>query len=166
MMMKKTTYIILAMALFFASSALYAKNLVGIYSGWAAFSEIDKKHCYAIAQPSEVVGRDSEKGKASLIIGFWPAQSKNYQIYVRFSRVRSANSIVTISAGGRRFRLNGNGNEAWAKDKRMDLAIVAAMRSSASLSVQSIGRDGRGIVDVYELRGAASAIDAAALACK
>jgi hypothetical protein len=47
----------------------------------------------------------------------------------------------------------------------MDLAIVAAMRSATSLSVESIGKDGRSIVDAYTLRGAPSAIDAAALGC-
>lgn len=155
-----------ALGAFIAPSAAYAKDLIGIFTGWAAFSQSDEKHCYAIAQPTEIVGRDSQKGNSSLIIGFWPEQSKHYQIYVRFSRDRSSNSAVTLSAGGRRFSLNGNRTEAWAKDKRMDLAIVAAMRSSASLSVQSIGRDGRAIVDAYKLRGAASAIDAAALACK
>jgi hypothetical protein len=31
--------------------------------------------------------------------------------------------------------------------------------------VQSIGRDGRNIIDAYRTRGAASAIDAAALGC-
>lgn len=156
----------IVLPIFMLSAAAHAKDLIGIYSGWAAFLESGEKQCYAIAQPTEVVGRDSQKGNSSFIIGFWPERGQNYQIYVRFSRERSTNSAVTLSAGGRRFRLDGNRTEAWAKDKRMDLAIVAAVRSSASLSIESIGRDGRAIVDAYKLRGAASAIDAAALACK
>ncbi len=145
-----------------------AKVLINIFSGWAVFAENDSaaKHCYAIAQPTELAGRDSLKGNSSFIIGFWPQRSQNYQIYVRFSRERSSNSIVTLSAGGRRFRLDGNRVEAWARDKPMDMAIIAALRSSASMSIESIGRDGRAIVDAYKLRGAATAIDAAALACK
>ncbi len=165
----KYRYISLIIAAALASvplSTAMAKDLIGIYQGWAAFAEPDDASCYAIAQPTEVVGRDSQKGNSAFTVGFWPEKYQNYQIYVRFSRDRSSNSIVTLSAGGRRFRLDGNRTEAWAKDQRMNMAIIAAMRASASMSITSIGRDGRAIVDVYRLRGAASAIDSAALACK
>jgi hypothetical protein len=64
-----------------------------------------------------------------------------------------------------RFRLKADSNAAWAADRRTDLAIIAAMRSATSLSIETIGRDGRSIVDAYALRGAPSAIDAAALGC-
>lgn len=47
----------------------------------------------------------------------------------------------------------------------MDAAIVAAIRSAKSMTIESIGRDGRPIVDAYLLRGAATAIDAASLGC-
>ena len=87
------------------------------------------------------------------------------QLYVRLSRDRSANSGVTLTAGGRRFRLQANSNAAWAADRRMDLAIIAAIRSATSLSIETIGSDGKSIVDAYALRGAPSAIDAAALGC-
>jgi len=162
----KRIYILLsALIITLVPAALNAKSLIGIYSGWAAFSEPSENYCYAIAQPSEVIGRDSEKGNSSFTVSFWPQQSRNYQIYIRFSRDRSSNSRVTLSAGGRSFRLRGNRTEAWGKDKRMNLAIIAAMRSSASMSIESIGRDGRAIVDAYKLRGAASAIDGAAFEC-
>ncbi len=168
-MKRKKIFIMMSALLAMLLPAMaHAKDLVNIFSGWAVFSENDSgaKHCYAIAQPTELVGRDSLKGNSAFIIGFWPERSQNYQIYVRFSRERSSNSVVTLSAGGRRFRLDGNRVEAWAKDKRMDMAIIAALRSSASMSIESIGRDGRAIVDAYKLRGAATAIDSAALACK
>lgn len=165
----KRIYIAISALILILSPAMaQAKDLVSIFSGWAVFSQSDGggKHCYAISQPAEVVGRDSLKGNSSFIIGFWPQRKQSYQIYVRFSRERSSNSVVTLSAGGRRFRLNGNRIEAWSKDARMDMAIIAALRSSASMSIESIGRDGRAIVDAYKLRGAATAIDSAALACK
>lgn len=168
-MKRKKTYMMMsALALALLPAMAQAKDLINIFSGWAVFSQNDGggKHCYAIAQPTELVGRDSLKGNSSFIVGFWPQRAQNYQIYVRFSRERSSNSVVTLSAGGRRFRLDGNRVEAWSKDKRMDMAIIAALRGSASMSIESIGRDGRAIVDAYKLRGAATAIDAAAFACK
>ena len=140
-----------------------AKDRLGVYHSWAAFRDTEPPRCYAIAAPEETVGTATRK--AYLSVGFWPKRGVSHQIYVRMSRERSSNSVITLSAGGRRFRLKGEGSSGWATDRRMDLAIIAAMRSATSLSVESIGRDGRSIVDAYSVRGAPSAIDAAALGC-
>ena len=58
--------------------------------------------------------------------------------------------------GGKRFPLVAGGADAWAPDPRTDAAIVAAMRSADRMRVGG---------DSYALRGAATAIDAATLAC-
>ena len=145
------------------AAPLAAKDRLGVYQSWAAFRDAQTPRCYAIAAPEETVGTPDRN--AYISIGFWPKRGVSHQIYVRLSRERSTNSVITLSAGGRRFRMKGKGSSGWATDRRMDLAIVAAMRNATSLSVESIGRDGRSIVDAYALRGAPSAIDAAALGC-
>ncbi|HEX7851932.1 MAG TPA: hypothetical protein VF485_19525, partial [Sphingomonas sp.] len=71
-----------------------------------------------------------------------------------------------LSIGERRFDLVAGADDAWAPDARTDSAIVAAMRSGRSMSVEGLGRDGSAFADVYTLSGAATAIDAAALACR
>lgn len=145
------------------TAPLSAKDRLGVYQGWAAFRDPDAPRCYAIAAPDETLRKPTLA--AYLSIGFWPKRQITHQIYVRLSRSRSPNSGVTLSAGGRRFKLKAAGETAWATDRRMDLAIVAAIRSATSLSIETIGTDGRSIVDAYSLRGAPSAIDAAALGC-
>ena len=142
---------------------LLAKDRLGVYQGWAAFRDPAMPRCYAISAPDETLRTPTRP--AFMAIGFWPKRGITHQIYVRMSRDRSVNSGVTLSAGGRRFRLKAAGETVWATDRRMDMAIVAAMRSSTSLSIEAIGDDGRSIVDAYSLRGAPSAIDAAALGC-
>ncbi len=153
----------LVLAVTALAAPLAAKDRLGVYQGWAAFRDPETPRCYAIAAPEETVGRETRG--AYLSIGFWPKRGVTHQIHVRLSRERSTNSGITLSAGGRRFRLTGSDSNGWATDRRMDLAIIAAMRSATSLSIESIGRDGRSIVDAYSLRGAPSAIDAAALGC-
>lgn len=140
-----------------------AKDRLGVYQNWAAFRDAETPRCYAISMPERTTKGKTRNGYLS--VGFWPEKRVTHQIYVRLSRDRSNNSAITISVGGRRFRLTATPTGGWATDRRMDLAIIAAMRSSASLSVESIGRNGRTIVDAYALRGAPSAIDAAALGC-
>lgn len=91
--------------------------------------------------------------------------SKSARSCIRLSRTRASDAPVLLSLGERRFRLAAGEGDAWAADARMDAAIVAAMRSATSMSVSSVGRDGRPFADTYALRGAATAIDAAALGC-
>jgi hypothetical protein len=152
--------LVAALGLALMAAPLLAKERLGAYHAWAAFKDTEIPRCYAIGAPEQSSGKG---GYVS--IGFWPRSGQTHQIYVRLSRTRSATAGVTLSAGGRRFRLSPDGNGGWAKDRAMDLAIIAAIRASQSLSVQSTGRNGSNIIDAYALRGAASAIDAAALGC-
>jgi hypothetical protein len=142
------------------AAPLLAKDRLGAYQSWAAFKDPEAPRCYAIGSPEQSSGDGGY-----LSVSFLPGRGITYQVYVRLSRNRRADAGITLTAGGRRFRLTADGNGGWAKDRAMDLAIVAAMRSSQSLSVQSSGVNGGNIIDAYALRGAASAIDAAALGC-
>ena len=150
----------LAATLLIAAAPLMAKERLGAYQSWAAFKDAEIPRCYAIGSPDESSGTG---GYVS--VGFWPKRGLSHQLSVRLSRTRSANAGITLSVGGRRFQLTIDGNTGRAKDRAMDLAIIAAMRSAGSLSVQSTGVNGGTITDAYALRGVASAIDAAALGC-
>lgn len=142
------------------AAPLIAKDRLGAYQGWAAFKDAEVPRCYAIGSPDEAIGSGGY-----LSVGFWPKRGLSHQVYVRLSITRASNAGITLTVGGRRFQLAADGNGGWAKDRKMDLAIIAAMRSSQSLSVQSTGKNGGNIIEAYALRGAASAIDAAALGC-
>jgi len=80
------------------------------------------------------------------------------------SRERDPRAKVTLSVGERRFELVAGNADAWAPDTRTDAAIIAAIRAGRSMSVETLGRAGP-FTDVYTLRGAATAIDAATLGC-
>lgn len=143
--------------------AALAKDSLGVFNNWGAFRDPDVPRCYAIAEPQEITGKATRKSYAS--VGFWPERGIRAQFHVRLSRDRSTNSRVTVSISGRRFQLTANRSDAWSQDRRMDAAVIAALRSANSMSVETIGRDGKPIVDAYLLRGAATAIDAASLGC-
>jgi hypothetical protein len=143
------------------------RDALGIFDGWGAFREsaqgASAPRCFAIAAPAATIGRPTAKPYAS--IGYWPKSRIRGQFYVRLSKARSAQRELRLTVGSRRFILTGNGVHGWASDARMDAAIVAAMRSAPSMSVESSTPTGGAIADTYRLRGAATAIDAAALGC-
>ena len=149
-----------ALLLCLIAAPLLAKERLGAYQGWAAFKDAEGPRCYAIGSPGESSGTG---GYVS--VGFWPKRGLSHQLSVKLSRTRSADAGIRLSVGGRRFQLTAEGNTGRAKDRAMDLAIIAAIRNAGSLSVQSTGVNGGTITDAYALRGAASAIDAAALGC-
>jgi hypothetical protein len=138
-----------------------ARDTIGVWSSWGAFSDASPRRCFAIAQPVD----PGQRG-GFVSVADWPGQNIRGQLHVRLSRARSATARVTLSIGERRFDLVAGDTDAWAPDSRTDAAIVAAMRSGRSMSVEGLSRDGSAFADTYALSGAATAIDAAALACR
>ena len=137
-----------------------SRQTIGVYQHWAAFSDGPPRRCYAITAP---VG---SRGSPSVFVGVatWPPRQRN-SFYVRLSRPAAASARLTISIGERRFELAGRGADAWATDADSNRAIIAALRDGRSMSVEAVAVNGRPFADSYRLAGAASAIDAAALAC-
>ena len=152
-----------ALALLALAAPLAAKDSLGVFSDWGAFRDPSVPRCYAIAMatPSRLQ-RDFEPFAS---IGTWPRQNLRGQVHFRLSRHLSQNSRITLSIGGKSFRLTGGGGDAWAEDRTMDAAILAAMRSAARMTVRATDNRGRRFSNTYSLAGAATAMDAATLAC-
>ncbi|HET9510898.1 MAG TPA: hypothetical protein VFO80_07060 [Sphingomonas sp.] len=144
-----------------AQAAFAGRQAIGIYAGWGAFRDASPARCFAIAEP---IGR-TRPGRPFASIATWPGAGLRHQLNVHLSRPRAANARVTLSIGQRRFDLLAGAADAWSPDTATDTAIVAAMRGGRSMSIETRGRDGRPVVDVYALQGAATAIDAAAVGC-
>ncbi|MFA5963683.1 MAG: hypothetical protein WC804_06665 [Sphingomonas sp.] len=138
-----------------------ARESLGIFGSWGAFTDPSPARCYAIARPVQAGGA----GHPFASIATWPGQGARNQLHVRLSRERDARARVTLSVGERRFELVAGSADAWAPDARTDAAIVVAIRAGRSMSVETMARSGEPFADVYALRGAATAIDAASLAC-
>ncbi|WP_408020358.1 hypothetical protein [Sphingobium quisquiliarum] len=137
----------------------FAKDSLGIFEYWGAFRDPAAPRCYAISLP---VGT---RGNGFAAVGTWPRRHIRGQVHFRLSRTRAEGAPVILSVGERRFPLVAGKGDAWAPGPRADAAIIAAMRSASSMSVQTQGANGRAFADAYRLRGAATAIDAAALGC-
>jgi hypothetical protein len=142
--------------------ALQGRASLGVFESWGAFRDASPRHCFAIAEPT---GEKSGSARPFASIATWPSDRVRNQLHVRLSRDRHDGASVTLSIGERRFELIAGSNDAWAPDARTDVAIVAAMRGGRSMSVETIGTNGAPFADVYALKGAATAIDAAALGC-
>jgi len=152
---------LLVLAAALAAPALAQPRSLGIFSTWGAFR--DGARCYAITQPYQAPAAQSWRPFVS--IGHWPARGPGGQLHIRLSREKRQGSAVLIRIDGRSVQLLGGGRDAWAPDARADIEIQAAMRNGIELAVETRSTDGRLVRDLYHLRGAATAMDAAAIAC-
>ncbi len=147
-------------ALALALLLLQPRDALGVFGSWGAFRDPSPLRCFAIARPVE---RGRSQPFAS--IATWPGQGARDQLHIRLSRTRAANARVTLAIGERRFELRAGDMDAWAPDPRTDAAVVAAIRDGRSMSVETVSANGAAFADTYALKGAATAIDAAALGC-
>jgi hypothetical protein len=145
-----------------AAQSVAAREPLGLFDGWAAFRDAQPPRCYAIAEP-ELRRKGSFRPFAA--VGTWPTRKLRGQLHIRLREAKEKGAPVLLWVDDRRFRLVAGGADAWALDARSDAAIVAAMRGGRRMRVETRSARGRVMSDSYPLRGVATAIDAAAVAC-
>lgn len=152
-----------ALAILAVAAPLAARDSLGVFSDWGAFRDADVPRCYAIAKaaPSRLQ-RDNDPYAS---IGTWPKRDIRNQLHLRVSRNLAGDPKMTLKVGSRTFTLTGAGANAWAQNRQMDAAIVAAMRSASSMTVSATDNRGRRFSNTYDLDGVATAMDAATVGC-
>lgn len=150
-------------ALGFAAAPALARENLGMFEGWGAFRDAEYPRCFAIAKAIPSALRRDYDPYAD--IATWPRRAVRGQVHFRLSRPVAPGRKIVLAIGSQRFELAGGGGDAWAADKRMDAAIVAAMRSATEMTVSARGADGRGFSNTWPLAGAATAMDAASIGC-
>ena len=158
-MIRARTFLLLLLGL--GAPVAAQQQSLGIFGLWGAFAGGDR--CYAIAEPRQPPR--AGQGRRFASVGWWPGRGVSGQLHIRFGQAKRAGSAVLLRIGERTFQLTGGGTDAWAPDARADAEIVAAMRAGLEMTVETRAEGGALLRDSYPLRGAATALDAAAIAC-
>jgi len=161
MVRRRTLSTTMLASLAVAAPALAQPQSLGVFGSWGAFR--DRARCYAITQPHQAPRAEGWQPFAS--VGHWPGRSGGGQLHIRLSREKRQGSAVLARIDGRSFQLVGNGRDAWAPDGRADDEVLAAIRTGIEMVVITRANGGVVVRDHYRLRGAATAMDAAAIAC-
>ena len=154
---------VLLATLLLATPAVAARRAIGVFGDWGAFADTGPARCFAIAEPPP--GTTAQGRGAFAAVTSRPETRIRAQLAIRLSRGHRTGARVTLTIGDSGFPLIATARDAWAQDRRQDAEVVAAMRSGSSMSIATVSPDGTPYADVYRLRGAATAIDAAMLAC-
>lgn len=142
----------------------FARDSLGVFDAWGSFRDPAVPRCYAIAMARKIAGR-AQEFQPYFTVGYWPSRGIRGAVHVRLARRLASGSKVIVSFPEANFSLQTGQADAWAADQTTNAGIVAQLRSARSMVVIARGADGRSFRDRYELGGAASAMDAAALGC-
>jgi hypothetical protein len=153
---------VLSVILLSLATSVGARDALGAFDSWGAFRDPTPLHCFAIAEP---VGPSVEKWRPFASVAHWPDKNVRSQLHVRLSHERRAGAAVILTVDDRRWALVSGKYDAWAPTSAHDAYIIAKIRAGRSMSVSSVGVNGGAFADTYRLKGAATAIDAAALGC-
>ena len=146
-----------------AAPAAAQTTATGIYGQWGSFERKAPRGCYAIAAPHRV--RRDRGWKPFAAVAYWPERRVRAQVHFRLSREKRPGSAVLLRIDDRTFQLIAGKVDAWAADAAADAEIVAAIRAGVEMRVETRTASGFLVRDSYSLRGAATAIDAAAITC-
>jgi hypothetical protein len=153
---------ILLVTLALLATPATARTSLGTFDGWGAFRDARPTRCFAIAEPYR---RARSKWRSFAAISTWPQSGVRGQVQVRLGRALLVGAPVLLTIGGQRFAMVAGGADAWTPDARADAALVAAMRNAPRFTVRARTVTGGRFSEGYALKGAATAIDAAALGC-
>jgi hypothetical protein len=145
-----------------------ARDSLGVFGTWGAFRDPGVPRCYAIAMADPAPGPTSAKAREFqpyFTVGTWPGRGTRGEIHVRLSRRTGGNRRVVLNVDGQSFDLLAGQADAWSQDRRMDAAIVAAMRSATDMTVTTRATNGKLVRDTYRMAGAATAMDSAMIGC-
>ena len=143
------------------AEAAAAQRLLHAGAFWAAL-ERPGGTCEAVSR-SEVVAA-SGRPQARATFAFTRDGKRRGELHFIFARPVRPGAAAVLTVGAESFLLVTRGTSAWSRGPAQEAAIIAAIRRSAEMRVRAQGQGGR-ISDRYLLRGAPTAIDAAALAC-
>lgn len=152
-------FLAIACMISLAATPALARDSLGVFGQWGAFRDQEVPRCYAIA-----AGEGAAAG-AYVTVSHWPQRQVRGQVHVRLSRSMADNARISLQVGGQRFTLSGAGRDAWAANAATDGQILAAMRDAGTMQVTTRDRQGRAFSNSFSLAGAATAIDAATIAC-
>lgn len=151
-------------AAFIALAPANAGGQARVVAAEGAWAALDRgAECDALTRSVRIAPRGSPQASAGFAFSRDRRQWGEFR--ARLSRVPRQGSSAMTTIGGQPFLLVAGGGWAWSRGPAQGLAMIAAVRASPGMRIEARDGAGRRIVDLYDLAGAPTAIDAAAARC-
>ena len=149
------------------AATLVSAKQIGAFKGWSAHSDGEGKSrkCWIHSKPDKDVGKYKKRGAIYALITHRPGEKTVNQVQFTAGYKFKKGSAVQVAIGDKKFELFTNADTAWARSKKDDAALVAAMRSGATMVVTGQSSRGTRTKDTYSLSGISAAHKAIGKAC-
>jgi invasion protein IalB len=141
---------------------------IGTFKAWTAYTAKEKKGraCYMASQPKQSKPKGVKRGEIWILVTHRPYKKvrNEVSVYVGYPFKPESEAIVDID--GKKFKLFTNDEAAWAESRKLDNALVRAMRKGRRMVLRGVSSRGTKTTDRYSLAGFSAAHDAITKACK
>lgn len=150
---------------------------LGQFGSWEAayFMNNGNKVCYMATPPSSTSSTKPVKGRDKNVLFFithWPAEHEKNAVTISTGYEYKTGSKAVVTINGKDYSLSTGGGDtgagadmAWMEDDAQQDALVADIKSGATLTVKGTSKRGTAITDTYSLKGSADAYAAIGKAC-
>ena len=170
--MKKPLLAFLAIALVLAATPARADDptSLGTFDDWESFTyKADGApvcYIYSVPKKTESAKKIAKRDPVYFLVTNWPGRKIKGQVSTIIGYPFKEASTVKLKVDDKSFDLYINGDMAWAAATETEAAIVKAMKSGKSLTVQGTSWKGTTTTDTYSLAGAAMALEKINASCK
>ncbi|CDN50824.1 Hypothetical protein NGAL_HAMBI2427_03300 [Neorhizobium galegae bv. orientalis] len=113
--------------------------------------------CYVLTTPTQMQPANVDHGDNFFLVapkpsgsGFYPQAIMGYDL--------KGGSQMTVTVDGRTFALEPKGNSGWTKQESADAALVAAMKSGSSMTLEAVSQRGTQTSYTFSLSGVSAAL--------
>ncbi len=140
---------------------------LGAFGPWSAHAlvEASGKTCYMYGEPNSSTGKYKRRDDTFIQITHRPAEGARNQVSVTAGYTYRRDSEVDVDIDGRSFALFTDRDTAWARERRDDAALVAAMKAGRAMIVRGTSTRGTLTTDTYSLKGFTAAHTLIGKAC-
>ena len=161
------TLLACAVALAAAPALAQTPQFLGTYRDWNvyAFTEDGEKICYMASEPKQQDGNYTRRDSPAVLVTRRPGPKVVDEVSVQPGYSYLDGSEVEVTIASNKFMLFTRDEHAWTKSEDADLALIAAMKRGADMTVRGTSARNTYSLDTYSLLGFTAAYNAMVEAC-
>lgn len=130
------------------------------FKAWGAYSykQGNGNVCYVLSVPTSKEPASVNHGDVFFIISQRPGQNISYEPQVMVGYPLKPGSKVTVKIDAKSFTMFTKDSSAWVENAAEEPALVQAMKTGKSMSVQAVSGRGTGTNYAYSLQGISDAL--------
>jgi hypothetical protein len=144
-----------------ASAAAQSPTRINQFNAWGAYSydSSNGKVCYILSVPTQSSPENVNHGDIFFLVSQRPGQNVSYEPQAMMGYPLADASKVRVTVDGREFVLFTRDNSAWVENAAEEPALVAAMRSGSTMTVNATSGRGTATSYSYSLSGVTAALN-------